>query len=136
MASVRKRYRRDAASALARCLEEPLRGSNGLPTWLLISGMKRRDPNAETALYRHYDEDGRLLYVGISLDVLKRIQQHRGSSWSRDITYIAIEGYASREAAEAAERVAIETERPLYNIAGRLISVVPTAPEVTNGHHS
>jgi predicted GIY-YIG superfamily endonuclease len=93
-------------------------------------------PNAETALYRHYDEDGRLLYVGISLDVLKRIQQHRGSSWSRDITYIAIEGYASREAAEAAERVAIETERPLYNIAGRLISVVPTAPEVTNGHHS
>jgi hypothetical protein len=72
-------------------------------------------PEGETALYRHFDKDGRLLYVGISVNVLQRTHEHRASHWWRKITDITIERYDSREAASAAESVAIEVEKPLYN---------------------
>src|SRR5262245_53731705 len=134
MASHRK-TKRNAVAALERCLKEPpLRGTNLLPDWM-VSTIKRSPPDAEVALYRHFDINGRLLYVGISLTVLARTRAHRASSWAKNIAFIAIEQYASREAAEAAERTAIETERPLYNIAGaRPIPLALTTPEVTNGH--
>lgn len=70
-----------------------------------------------TALYRHFDCDGRLLYVGVSLSAIKRTAQHRQrASWFTEITRIEIEWHTSRSAAELAEKRAIKAERPLYNI--------------------
>lgn len=79
---------------------------------------KRRAPDAgHTNLYRHFDQHGRLLYVGISLRVMYRLQQHLGaSSWAGQIARVEIASYPSRDIALAAEKRAIENERPLHNI--------------------
>lgn len=68
-------------------------------------------------LYRHFDAAGELLYVGISLSAISRLGQHAAvSPWFKDITNVTIETLPSREEALAAERVAIKTERPKFNI--------------------
>jgi excinuclease UvrABC nuclease subunit len=68
-------------------------------------------------LYRHFDKDGNLLYVGISMSVLNRIVQHeRNSKWFPNLGHITIQEFGSRSLAEKAERIAIKTEKPPYNI--------------------
>lgn len=70
----------------------------------------------ETALYRHFDADLNLLYVGISLSPLARLADHaNGSSWFSRIWGITVERFGSRRAALYAEARAIADERPLYN---------------------
>lgn len=72
-----------------------------------------------TQLYRHFDSEGRLLYVGISLSAITRLAQHRSAShWSRAIASVRIECFDTRREALAAEAKAILEERPLHNIAG------------------
>lgn len=72
-----------------------------------------------TALYRHYDRSGSLLYVGISLDPVRRLRQHIGSRWYSLIAKIEIEQFYSRREALEAEALAIVAEHPVFNIAGR-----------------
>jgi predicted DNA-binding transcriptional regulator AlpA len=68
------------------------------------------------ALYKHYDGNGRLLYVGISLSHLYRLADHRDSSgWYADIRTIKIRHYPDRAAAKKAERQAIERLDPQFN---------------------
>lgn len=70
-----------------------------------------------TQLYRHYDADGQLLYVGISLSALLRTRQHRENSpWFANIAKITVETFPDRATAYDAETFAIENERPLYNV--------------------
>lgn len=70
-----------------------------------------------TALYRHFDGGGMLLYVGISLNTVARTQQHRaGAKWFDQIARIEIEWYQTRVEAEDAEKAAIQAEAPLHNI--------------------
>lgn len=69
----------------------------------------------QTALYRHFDASGRLLYVGISLSAVQRLAQHASSDWSADIRRVDVEVYPTRDAALAAEAVAIRDERPEHN---------------------
>ena len=69
-----------------------------------------------TALYRHFDDTGRLLYIGVSTSPLKRLQEHRGSShWSAMIRWVQIEEFSTRQEALAAEWAAITKENPLFN---------------------
>ncbi len=71
----------------------------------------------QTALYRHFDAAGRLLYVGISLSVLTRLSQHMAaSSWADEIASMTVARFATRDEAHAAEREAIRTENPLHNL--------------------
>jgi len=71
------------------------------------------------ALYRHYGEGDVLLYVGISLNHIRRLMQHRqNAAWFEDIRRVTIEWFPSREAALVAELAAIQAERPLHNVAG------------------
>lgn len=75
--------------------------------------------NAEqqTALYRHFDATGALLYIGISLNAVARLAQHRRDAhWFASIARIDVQWHPSRSEAEAAEREAIVAERPLHNI--------------------
>lgn len=71
-----------------------------------------------TALYRHYDADAVLLYVGIANDPALRFKAHAHQSvWTQFAARHEGEWFASREEAEAAERVAIREESPLFNKA-------------------
>ncbi len=72
--------------------------------------------NKKNALYRHYNSNGELLYVGISLSSVDRLARHvRHSSWAYDISRIDITWMSSRRAALLAERNAIHDESPKYN---------------------
>ena len=70
-----------------------------------------------TALYRHFDAEGGLLYVGISASALARLAQHQQTaSWCDLITRVTVEWHGSRQDAMQAERVAIRQEKPQHNI--------------------
>lgn len=69
-------------------------------------------------LYRFYNKDERLLYVGISLSAATRASQHRTQKpWWPDVARMDVEHLATREAALGAERRAIWAEHPMHNIA-------------------
>ena len=71
-----------------------------------------------TALYRHFGADGALLYVGVSLSPMSRLEQHMGgAAWARGIATVSVEWLDTREAALERERVAIAEERPRHNVA-------------------
>lgn len=73
-----------------------------------------------TALYRFFDADDELLYVGITYDPATRWKQHQSKApWWRDVTMRTVEWYDDRPAAEAAERKAVQTEGPRYNVIHR-----------------
>lgn len=69
-------------------------------------------------LYRYYNSSGDLLYVGISLDAVTRLAQHKEKApWFTQIARIEIEHYESRKECAKAERLAIRREQPLHNKA-------------------
>lgn len=71
---------------------------------------------ARTALYRHFDLGGRLLYVGISENLTKRGAEHSASSpWHEHVVTTTAEWLPDRDAAVRAEVQAILTEKPMYN---------------------
>lgn len=70
-----------------------------------------------TTLYRLFDADDALLYVGIAGNPGRRFEQHaKAKLWWREVSRIEVEHFADRAEALAAERLAIRDERPLYNI--------------------
>lgn len=70
-----------------------------------------------TALYRHYDEAGVLLYVGVSLRPMMRLDEHmRSANWRGEIARVELEWFPTTDDALAAEREAIGSEAPLRNI--------------------
>ncbi len=69
-----------------------------------------------TALYRHFDSDGLLLYVGVARNPAKRLASHRRwSPWFEGIAKVDIQWFDNEGDAYAAEREAIRTENPLCN---------------------
>lgn len=70
-----------------------------------------------SALYRHFDSGGKLLYVGISISALQRFLGHRSNSeWVGQIATMTIEQCANIDEARERERAAIKAEKPLWNI--------------------
>jgi Arm DNA-binding domain len=70
----------------------------------------------EGYLYRHFEPNGDLLYVGITLSILKRTETHRyKAKWREFICLILVEPFATREELLEAEREAILNEFPKYN---------------------
>jgi len=81
----------------------------------------------QCALYRHFNAQGVLLYVGISLRPLTRTREHITlSGWANEITNVAIEYLPTRKEAMAAEAKAVIEENPLYNIRLRKPKKEPT----------
>lgn len=69
------------------------------------------------ALYRFFDEAGDLLYVGVTADLGGRWKAHsKDKPWWSDVRSCTVEPHPDRAAVLAAERSAIESERPRYNV--------------------
>lgn len=81
-----------------------------------------------TDLYRYLSADGRLLYVGVSLNAALRAGAHRLRPWWHEVATITVEHYDDRGAALDAERRAILTERPAYNVTHNA-DKIGTTPE-------
>ena len=79
--------------------------------WFAKSGT-----TAACYLYRQYGPGGDLLYVGVSLEPLRRQLAHfKTADWRTQIFRILIEPFETREAALEAERQAIRQELPKCN---------------------
>lgn len=80
-----------------------------------------------TALYRLYDCDGTLMYVGITSNPERRFSQHASDKpWWPNVTRKAVEWYSTRSAAELAEEAAIRLRHPLYNVVHGLPPITVT----------
>lgn len=73
--------------------------------------------NRRTCVYRAYDVDGHLLYVGISMNPTGRFVSHQRAPWWPLTDEITVQWFDGREAAKSAERIAIREEAPIYNVA-------------------
>lgn len=91
----------------------------------------RGRPNTHT-LYRMYDVDGMLLYVGLTNDPAGRFRGHSAKDWWEEVASITLEHHCDREDLKFAELEAIETEFPLYNRAHNTspagVQTTPTGP--------
>jgi hypothetical protein len=88
-------------------------------------------------LYRFYGASDELLYVGISVHAPSRFSQHMGDKpWWLEVSRITLEHWPDRASVLEAERLAIKSEHPRYNVVHRV--AVPTsasgvAPLVIHG---
>jgi predicted GIY-YIG superfamily endonuclease len=66
-------------------------------------------------VYRHFDKDGVLLYVGCTKDIYKRTMSHVSQKdWAHEIATITLEHYEDRKDALAAEIEYQYKENPKY----------------------
>lgn len=73
----------------------------------------------QTMLYRYFDGEGRLLYVGITMAPKGRHRLHDlRSPHVKYATHISFEWYPDRETARDAELAAIRSEGPVFNKEG------------------
>lgn len=81
-------------------------------------------------LYRHFNKEGELLYVGISSSALRRLAEHEEAShWFTQISSVTIEHYPDRKAAMEAEKAAIRAENPRHNVQRHVIHISKRAME-------
>jgi predicted GIY-YIG superfamily endonuclease len=68
-------------------------------------------------LYRHFNSEGVLLYVGITNTWPKRLSAHRRNAhWFDTVKYVTIEQLKDRDELELAEAIAIRDEKPQCNV--------------------
>lgn len=69
------------------------------------------------SLYRFFNDQGDLLYIGITADLMMRWNAHHADKdWWRSVSYSTIQHFANRTTVFAAERAAILAEKPRYNV--------------------
>lgn len=74
-------------------------------------------PNQTHALYRFFGHAGELLYIGITANPGARWPKHiSGKPWWTEVSKIDIESHPDRPIVLAAEKLAIQNERPRYNV--------------------
>jgi hypothetical protein len=85
-----------------------------------ISEPRRPPVLRPTAVYRFFDRDGRLLYVGKALDPMSRQKGHEKRAWWPDVDQgrTTHEWFESERAALDAEDIVIRDEDPMYNRVG------------------
>lgn len=70
----------------------------------------------QTAVYRLYDAEDVLLYVGMTHDLYMRFNSHRAQkAWWPYSGYATVEWFANRADARRHEALAIVEERPRFN---------------------
>ncbi|MFF7335416.1 DUF6225 family protein [Streptomyces sp. NPDC008150] len=82
--------------------------------------MSHRPNDEPTALYRLYDADDNLLYLGISFNPDVRWEQHRNDKhWAHQVARRTVEWYPTRVKALAAEEAATAAEKPRHDSSWR-----------------
>lgn len=75
------------------------------------------DLNGRTAVYRFFDEEGSLLYVGIAVHPRTRWRAHAAEKqWWPSVARKTVEWCDTREEAADREYEAIAAENPMYNV--------------------
>lgn len=70
----------------------------------------------QQTLYRFFDDQDRLLYVGITNTWYQRFHQHeKEAGWFAHVVRATFEKFPDRESVMAAETAAILSETPIYN---------------------
>lgn len=83
----------------------------------------------ETCVYRIYNVDDVLLYVGLTNNLTIRWSEHKSKPWWRvPGNRYDVRWYPTRDVAAAEEKQAIMTERPKYNQVYRHRPVEPRVP--------
>lgn len=78
--------------------------------------MNTLEKNPKCAVYQHLDADGRILYIGVSINPMARFGQHRGCSpWVLQVATITVEWFDSQAAAYAEERRLVAIHQPPMN---------------------
>jgi hypothetical protein len=96
-----------------------LRGDEPAGRTCVRCDLRERFP-AKPVVYRAFDADGALLYIGSTGDLGARLYGHRCSSaWWPKHTALTFDEYPTLNAARAAEAEAIATEYPEHNKIGR-----------------
>lgn len=68
------------------------------------------------SLYRFFNQDGALLYVGITDHLPGRMSEHaREKEWWREVSTVTVEHFDSRAEARRAEQAAMDDGRPARN---------------------
>ncbi len=79
--------------------------------------LKLLEPSNQT-LYRFFNANHELLYVGITNNPFNRFSGHsKDKNWFNEIAYSTFEHYPNRLAVDKAETAAIKAEKPKYNKA-------------------
>jgi hypothetical protein len=82
------------------------------------------------ALYRHYDDAGRLLYVGVSADPARRFWEHKScAEWAARVARSELVWYANRDLALHDEARAISDLAPEFNAATHVCGEEGSAAE-------
>lgn len=72
-------------------------------------------------IYRVYDDQDRLLYIGVTNNMKRRKGYHRScTEWYPDAARWKVREYISRATAEKVEARAIRLLRPMHNIVSQL----------------
>lgn len=73
--------------------------------------------NQPVSLYRFFNAASELLYIGITNRVPRRLDEHGDDKpWYLEVADVKVEHHPNRDAALRAEKTAIKSERPKYNI--------------------
>lgn len=75
-------------------------------------------------VYRCYDADDRLIYVGCTVSMRARFALHHANSdaeswWIGQVSHVTEESVTGLKEARAVELHAIRSERPRWNVSGR-----------------
>jgi len=80
--------------------------------------MTNKETKTLNILYRLWNAENKLLYIGISKSAMVRLSEHQQTKeWATEIHNITLEYFDSRELCLLAESKAIKSEKPKYNIA-------------------
>ncbi|KAB8186828.1 hypothetical protein FH608_045885 [Nonomuraea phyllanthi] len=111
----RKRYANGRFVTTLELYDTP---GHALPDVVPTKKSLKPTPRGEV-LYRHWDENGLLLYVGVTNRATSRERAHaKVSPWMEFWVETTYEQHPSRASVEAAEAAAILDEQPLFNVAG------------------
>lgn len=70
-------------------------------------------------VYRLFDSEDRLLYVGSTTNLPNRLAEHKRTGRMREVSRVAVTDYSTLSEARSAESEAIFAEQPRDNVMGR-----------------